>query len=66
MTARISTNEHSREARRAAAQYDAMRAARPLRPPPLPRSVYAPRASALALAREIRAGNYHPAASVFR
>jgi hypothetical protein len=57
----------ARRARRAAvAAIDAMHAARPLHPPPLPSNLTTPTAGALSLAREIRAGHYRPAGPVWR
>jgi hypothetical protein len=56
----IDTHDRNRERKRAVSAYDAMRAARPLKPPPLPRTVYAPRASEVALLRDIREGAYVP------
>lgn len=44
----------------AVAAYDAMRAARPLTPPPLPRHNDTRTAGACALAKEIRLGDYEP------
>lgn len=43
-----------------AAAVDAMHAGRPLKPPPMPINLYAPRASELALLRDIREGAYKP------
>jgi hypothetical protein len=48
------------ERMRAVAAYAAMAASRPLKPPPLPRQRYAPRASELALMRDIKEGAYTP------
>jgi hypothetical protein len=52
--------EKYRALKAAVAAVDAMHRARPLRPPPLPRTVYEPSAARLALAREIRRGTYVP------
>ncbi len=48
------------ERRAAARAYDAMRANRPLTPPPLPASAVVRRAGELELAREKRNGEYVP------
>jgi hypothetical protein len=67
ITGQINEQNNNRRARRAAvAAIDAMIAARPLRPPPLPRNLTTPTAGALSLARESRAGHYRPAGPVWR
>lgn len=43
-----------------AAAVDAMHAARPLTPPPMPRAAYAPRSGELALLADVRSGAYTP------
>jgi hypothetical protein len=58
-------NERRAEQKRALAAIEAMHRARPLKPPPLPRTVYAPSAGRLALEREIRAGHYVPRERIF-
>lgn len=53
-------NETSRNRRAACLAYDAMRAGRPLKPPPMPRQTDTRSVGARELAREIRSGEYAP------